>query len=226
MIENVLHFDEIKIDYRDIYASLGYGLQQAPEYIREVIRDNIQKISNVCIPRTGYVITDGYISGSNRLVIGNTEFVIGKIIAQGLADADKYVVFTATAGNEFNRFVHDIREKGDIFEEYIYDVIGSEIAEATVKSLVMHLEDKYREEGMNAGNPYSPGYCGWHVREQAKLFSLLPPAPCGITLNDSCLMTPVKSVSGIIALGKDVTKKPYGCAICSMSCFKNKFKTT
>ena len=223
MIENILRFNEIKIEYHNLYASLGYGLHPTPEYMIDIIWHSVQKLSDICIPRTGYIIVDGHISGSNRLVIGDTEFVLGKIIAQNLADADKYLVFVATAGNEFNRFVHDVRKKGDIFEDYIYDMIGSEIAEATVHSLVASLEDKYQGEGMYVSNPYSPGYCGWHVREQMKLFSLLPPAPCGITLNDSCLMTPIKSVSGIIALGKEVTKKPYGCAICNMSsCYKNK----
>ncbi len=225
MIESILRFDEIKIDYRSLYMSLGYGLHQVSEYMIDIIQYRVQKLSSICIPRTGYIMVDGHISGSSRLVIGDTEFVMGKIIAQGLADADKYIVFVATAGNEFNQFVHDIHEEGDIFDDYIYDIIGSEIAEATVNSLVTSLEDKYQGVGMHVSNPYSPGYCGWHVREQMKLFSLLPPAPCGITLNDSCLMTPIKSVSGIIALGKEVTKKPYGCAICNMSsCYKNQHK--
>ena len=223
MIENKLRFDEININYDNLYASLGYGLNQTPEYIIDSIRNSIQKLGEICIPRTGHIIVDGHVSGTNRLVIGNTEFVTGKIIAQSLANAGKYIVFVATAGNEFKQFVHDIHKAEDIYEDYIYDMIGSEIAEATVNSLVASLEKQYHAEGIYVSNPYSPGYCGWHVREQLKLFSLLPPAPCGITLNDSCLMTPIKSVSGIIAIGKEVTKKPYGCAICDMgSCYKKR----
>ena len=43
MIELGLHFDEIKIDYRDIYAALGYGLHQAPEYIRIALGKDVTK---------------------------------------------------------------------------------------------------------------------------------------------------------------------------------------
>jgi hypothetical protein len=48
---------------------------------------------------------------------------------------------------------------------------------------------------------YSPGYCGWHVNGQRKLFAHLTPEEIGIFLNDSCLMVPLKSVSGVLLAG-------------------------
>ena len=49
---------------------------------------------------------------------------------------------------------------------------------------------------------YSPGYCGWHINGQRKLFQYLHPEKIGITLNDSFLMIPLKSVSGVLITGK------------------------
>jgi len=49
---------------------------------------------------------------------------------------------------------------------------------------------------------YSPGYCGWHVSGQRKLFAALKPAETGVRLRDSCLMEPLKSVSGVIVRGE------------------------
>jgi hypothetical protein len=48
---------------------------------------------------------------------------------------------------------------------------------------------------------YSPGYCGWHVSGQRALFAFLRPETIGVTLNASCLMDPLKSVSGVLAAG-------------------------
>ena len=48
---------------------------------------------------------------------------------------------------------------------------------------------------------YSPGYCGWHVSGQGKLFEYLKPQEIGITLNQSYLMTPIKSISGVLVAG-------------------------
>ena len=49
---------------------------------------------------------------------------------------------------------------------------------------------------------YSPGYCGWHISAQQKLFQYLRPGDIDISLNDSYLMTPLKSVSGVLVAGR------------------------
>jgi hypothetical protein len=48
---------------------------------------------------------------------------------------------------------------------------------------------------------YSPGYCGWHISGQQKLFEYLTPEEIGIHLNKSFLMTPLKSISGVLVAG-------------------------
>ncbi len=48
---------------------------------------------------------------------------------------------------------------------------------------------------------YSPGYCGWHITGQKKLFEELKPESIGITLNSSYLMQPIKSISGVMISG-------------------------
>ena len=78
------------------------------------------------------------------------------------------------------------------------------------------LEEQMSKEGKKITNRFSPGYCGWNVSEQHKLFSLLPGNFCGIRLTESALMDPVKSVSGIIGIGPDVRRMPYTCSLCDM----------
>ena len=48
---------------------------------------------------------------------------------------------------------------------------------------------------------YSPGYCGWHVSGQKRLFEFLQPQQIGITLRESFLMQPLKSISGVMIAG-------------------------
>lgn len=49
---------------------------------------------------------------------------------------------------------------------------------------------------------FSPGYCGWHISSQEKLFEYLNPGEIGIELNETYLMTPLKSISGVIVSGR------------------------
>ena len=38
--------------------------------------------------------------------------------------------------------------------------------------------------------------------------------PTGIALSESCLMHPIKSVSGVIGIGTTARRRAYGCVIC------------
>lgn len=75
------------------------------------------------------------------------------------------------------------------------------------------LEDRWRSSLRSRGLygtregvlRFSPGYCGWHISAQRQLFDLVHPADIGVTLNESYLMQPLKSVTGGILCGpKDI----------------------
>jgi hypothetical protein len=58
------------------------------------------------------------------------------------------------------------------------------------------------------------------VADQHKLFSFFPENCCGVSLTESALMHPIKSVSGIIGLGKEVRYREYTCNLCGLAeCF-------
>ena len=110
-----------------------------------------------------------------------------------------------------------------MMKTFIVDTIGSEIAEKAADSLEIELQKIVQQNDWKITNRYSPGYCDWQVSEQQKLFSLLPEHFCGISLTESSLMIPIKSVSGIIGLGPDVKREEYQCSICDMKdCFRRR----
>ncbi len=108
-------------------------------------------------------------------------------------------------------------EEGQFLEGYIADLIASTLAEAAAQYVHDHLKEIAEPwRGMKITNRYSPGYCGWKVDEQQKLFSLFPEGSCGITLSASSLMSPIKSLSGLLGAGPDVSFRDYTCELCSM----------
>ena len=100
------------------------------------------------------------------------------------------------------------------------------------KKMIMKLfRDKMEESlqlsidklGWHHTNRFSPGYCGWHVSQQQLLFPLFQGHTCGVRLTDSSLMLPIKSVSGIVGLGSQVSRQPYTCTLCNFpQCFRRK----
>ncbi len=218
--ETIISYDDLDIDLQDIYIALGYG-KNVPE---ELVRESIQEVIDVIAPqvRSCYYFDtfEGHLS-KESLTIGKIEFCIGKIISSQMKKSEKFVLFAATAGMEFENYLEEIKEEGDIFRLYIADALGSIIVERTADKLEQHLFSLISPGGYRHTNRFSPGYCGWLVNEQQKLFSFLPAQVCNISLMESSLMYPVKSVSGVIGIGLDVSKKEYTCNICN---YKNCYK--
>jgi len=222
-ITYTLKLSDLDINRNEIYLNLGYGGQVPDQSFVEMIEQMIENIQILCVPVAGYIIFSGTIPDKNYIAIYNNHIKVGSAITKYLQKATHFGAFVVTAGEEFDKYSEQLKASGDIVSEFIAYSIGTEIAEAAVRFITNRINEDAYESGFKTTNSYSPGHCSWHVREQQQLFALLPEKPCGIELNDSYLMKPVKSVSGIIGLGNEVTKTPIGCDICGLkTCFKRK----
>ena len=83
-------------------------------------------------------------------------------------------MFLCTAGKEIGIRSREAMKEGDLLTGYIYDVVGSEIVDSAADLMQNKLREKIAAEGKKITNRYSPGYCGWDVAEQHKLFQLMP----------------------------------------------------
>jgi hypothetical protein len=120
--------------------------------------------------------------------------------------ADRLALFAATAGEEVSAKIGELFNRNEPALGFMLDAIASERAELAAVLVADHYLDTLIREGA-ALSPtkvlaYSPGYCGWHITAQRKLFAKLQPEQIGITLNDSCLMIPLKSISGVLVAGE------------------------
>ena len=220
-------FDELSFDLKEAWQLMGYGDYAPSDYVRSLTEKILNDLQSVVRPHFGYVLLDGYVDGGDRVVVDGVELSPGRIITHAMKGADCYALFTATIGSGFDEYCRKYKEDDDMVDALIADALGSVLAEAVVAVLVKTLSDRAERKGWHISNNYSPGYCDWKLSDQKKLFSLLPEGHTCISLTESCLMLPVKSVSGIIAVGASVRKRPYGCAICKMtSCIKNQKKKT
>ena len=119
--------------------------------------------------------------------------------------ADRLALYVATVGDPVSQAIGDLFDQQEPALGYMLDAVASEAADGLSHAAGRALMDRLRDAG-GVGDearvlPYSPGYCGWHVTGQRKLFAALEPERIGVTLNASCLMQPLKSVSGVLVVG-------------------------
>lgn len=206
---------------------MGYKEGESHETFSELIRKLLNEAESVCSIKAEYRIfpIESFDDWGKSILVNGLIFNVKKILFGQLKKAEKTAVFLCTAGPEIGIRSRAAMKDGDLLTGYIYDVIGSEVVETATDLMQNNLKETMSAEGIKITNRYSPGYCGWDVAEQHKLFLLMTDNYCGIKLNDSALMNPEKSVSGFIGIGENVRYNPYTCRLCDMKdCIYRKVK--
>lgn len=220
--ESDYQFNELTIDQQYLSSMLGFPDDELPEPFNEYVFEAFNQAATLCNIRGAYCFSDNssFVPGYSHIIVDGREFEIGKTVAKELRNATSIAIFICTAGEGISRRSAELLKGENPVLGYVYDVLGSMIVEAATDLLQQEIQIAAAVNGLNITNRYSPGYCKWSVADQHKLFSFFPTGCCGISLTDSALMSPVKSVSGIIGVGKDVLFRNYTCDLCNMKdCF-------
>lgn len=211
-------FKELKLNVLQIESVMGYKLGESHETVTELISEVLKESEDICNIKAEFrIFSDIRFNNSGKSVeINKLDFEIKKIVFNQIKRSDSVAVFLCTAGEEIGIRSRKFMKEGDLLKGYVYDVVGSEIVEAAADLMQDEIEKAMAVGGRKITNRFSPGYCGWDVVEQHKLFRLMPGNFCGIRLTPSALMDPVKSVSGFIGIGENVKRLPYTCSFCDM----------
>jgi len=208
-------YTDLSLDHQNLQAILGYPGEPLPApfdgYLKEalVFASKLEDIQAVCRlvgpiqmePSKGIMVADGQI------------FNIGKTLCKELKHAEELLFFVCTAGKTISEKAAELLMGEDPAKGYILDQVGIFLTEAAGNRMQQLVREELTSE-KKITNRYSPGYCHWEVSDQQKLFSLFQPAPCGVTLTSSLLMNPVKSISGVIGVGRSVSYRDYPCKLC------------
>lgn len=214
MTEKTLTYADLQITLADIYEQMGYRDVTPNTATQQETQTVVEEVSPWLRPQFCYLV-----------VPEQPDFDMGKIILRQLRGSEAYALFVCTSGVEYEAYQQRLKDEGDMVRVFIADALGSVIAEHCADRMEETLQESIDKLGWHHTNRFSPGYCGWHVSQQQRLFPLFGGHTCGITLTDSSLMVPIKSVSGIIGIGEKVRKLDYTCGLCDFKqCYKRKLK--
>ena len=221
--------DELTLDIEYLSAMLGFPDGDLPEPFGEYVAQAIQEAESLCEIRGAFRFSgySEFSANNNHILVEGLEFGIGKTVDKELRNATSIAFFICTAGEGISRRSQVLLSGDDPVLGYVFDLLGSMIVESATDLLQEEIKRMALSEGLLITNRYSPGYCNWSVADQHKLFSLFPLNCCGINLTDSALMHPIKSVSGIVGMGKNVKFRDYTCDLCSqVNCFQRSHSRT
>lgn len=181
------------VDRRTVMAYAGGGADIGVESIvDECIADALPELSyNVCFTKA-----DVSISGSSVSLGGVT--VMSASLAKRLRGCGSALIFAATVGFGIDRLIMRYSAVSPV-RALIFQAIGAERIEALCDEFCLRAEKEYGTLRAR----FSPGYGDLPLTFQREIFAMLGCSKrIGISLNESLLMSPTKSVTAVVGIEK------------------------
>lgn len=132
-----------------------------------------------------------------------------------LHGCDRIVLFGATVGIGPDRLIARYGKTAPA-KALLMQAIGAERIEALCNAFSQKVKNDAAAEGLLTTSRFSPGYGDLTLELQRDIFrSLNCSAKIGLTLNDSLLMSPSKSVTAIIGIGNSCRNTAANCGSCT-----------
>ena len=180
------------------------------DLIDECINELQGKISNcVCFKEFPVTLNDGICD----LGFIKTD---SSLVKRHLGGCSSIVLFAATVGIGIDRLIARYSRLSPS-KALIFQAIGAERIESLCDSFENLVSQKYALAGKSILRRISPGYGDLPLDTQREIFSVLScHSKIGLSLNESLLMSPSKSVTAIIGIcDKPSTDEVSGCNACS-----------
>jgi cobalamin-dependent methionine synthase-like protein len=179
------------------------GVAAPPARLARLYDDGLQEFDRLATPQG--VIRQVTVEEFEDIYGGDGRNAPSTPLEEIYPNAQRLALFAATVGDGPSNQIGALFKRGEPALGYALDVIASEATNMLADRLSLRFLGMLRDQ--RAGNadtrvlPYSPGYCGWHISGQRRLFESLHARKIGMTLSESFLMRPLKSVSGVLVAG-------------------------
>jgi len=179
-----------------VLARLGYTEKtNLTERVDNLIESCINEAATLFNPKGCYKdlevkqITEGMVEFEG--------FVINsRDVAALLKNCKKATLFAVTIGFRMEQKITELANKPA--EASILDAIGSETADELAEQANTLLTERAKEEGCTTTMRFSCGYGDWKLEAQQKIISILNAKDIGITLTQSNILIPQKSVTALV----------------------------
>jgi len=219
IIKNV----KLKIDEEEVLRYQGYSKNKAKnpsEVSLQITREEITRGHNLFEPQGIYSSTkikqisfsDGRVDLKNGFSLNFSNSIIN------LLKGTSYLVLgVVTIGSSLESKVSEFFTQGEYPRAIALDAVGTVAVESLSRYIRNLVCQEAKEQYFKITRYFSPGYGDWDISQQKDIFKIIPTNKIGVSLTESCMILPRKSLSWIIGIGKGVvilSKERDACKIC------------
>lgn len=210
-------------DLQEALRYLGHGGQELPPALGSRLEELAERCRELARPRA--CLRSFEVSGSALTPDGVPVMrldscaleLVGHDIARHLAGAQAAGLMAVTLGTPLEQELRRL-SLTDPTGEILLDAVATALVEQAADQAEGLLAEEATRRGLHATWRYSPGYGDFPLKTQRPLLAALDAQRrLGLSLTDSLLMIPTKSVTAVVGmLERPPSGGPPGCAACAL----------
>lgn len=195
------------ISRKEILRYLGYGKQESEEPVMELVEECVSELFKAEAFKYGY--REYPLTVSGQTINAGCFQTESKSLARNLLDCNAVIVFAATLGIGVDILIQK-NSRLQMSKAVVLQAVAAAMIEAGCDEVNQALKEEYEQKSLYLRPRFSPGYGDFPLECQKSLLMALEAGKrIGITLTDSLLMAPSKSVTAVIG----VSEIPRFCSI-------------
>ncbi len=186
---------------KEILRYLGYGRHEAKEQVLVLIEACVRELERAAVPKSIYKEYPLSFYGEEGIDCCAFQ-TCSKALKKNLKDCQSVLLFGATLGTGVDLLLHRYNRL-QMSKAVVLQAAAAAMLEDYCDQMNEELEKKYEEKGLYLRPRFSPGYGDFSLECQPALLGCLEAGKrIGITLTDSLLMAPSKSVTAVIGISR------------------------
>lgn len=194
---------------------LGYGRHEVDRQTRELLTAAGTELQALIRPRWVVKELPLTLTGTARITIVNLT-LHSRNLARNLRGCERVLLLGATLGSEVDQLMRRYAVT-DIARAAVLQALAAASLEEFLDQQVARLKPQYAARGLFLRPRFSPGYGDLDISCQGDILRLLDtPRRIGLSLTAGSMLTPTKSVTAFIGLGRqDLQCVSAGCETCA-----------
>ena len=214
---------KLKIDEEEVLRYQGCHnnkLKKVNKTIMKITREEIERGYNLFEPKGIYSpvkIKQISFSGGRVDLKNGFSLNFSNSIINLLKGTNYLILGVVTIGSSLENKVSEFFTQGEYPRAIALDAVGTVAVESLSRYIRNLVCQEAKEQYFKTTRYFSPGYGDWDISQQKDIFKIIPTNKIEVSLTESCMILPRKSLSWIIGIGKRViisSKERDACKIC------------
>jgi hypothetical protein len=207
--------DLIKIDKTEALRYLSYKSENVDEITSKLLNESLAELMDIC--RLKYVFRIFNLNKqNNHISFENKINIISNDLMNLFAHCERSAVMAATIGFETEKRIR-YYSMTDLSKALIFDALATACIEALCDAAEAEIKSLAANEGCSITFRYSPGYGDVSISHQREILSALNAQRLiGLTVSDSSILIPRKSVTAFIGFDKSKNEYKNNCLNCNL----------